>query len=482
MKKFATLFVLVALFAVLAGSVSAAQFSASSMTIGNNDQDRIKNVSQTITVTNSDSAAVTVTFASTADAKYNVRFDPASATLAANGGNTQVKVSADIPLDFNAVEASSSASDFLNEKAFVIGQIQAKIGSAVNATADLKMQAANQLEVKKGRIECGTKAESVDDGDKVENLKPDTQCSFEVEVENNFPEDDDEDASGNDLKIGDIEFDTVDIEIEVDDSDFDVDEDEDLDGLGANDEDTINVDFDIDEDVDDGTFTLEVRVLGRDDNGAIHGERWEIKLEVERLSHDIQIRSPAIAPERVSACEGGSVRVTSRISNMGKRDEDEVAVELSVPDLKFNKRIDQIELDEDDSTSVNFVVDVPADTKAGIFRATLSTFFDNTAPSNSQALEFTVDKCEEEDDTVVTTEPATQTGTTGTTTQAGTQPATTSGTTGAVAVPRARVRSAGGFADSPAYLWLLGALGVVLLIIIIVLLVVAFRRPRADVM
>jgi hypothetical protein len=459
------------------------QLSATAVTIGNDNQDRIKNVSQTFTVTNNDPAAVTVAFASTADAKYNVRFEPATATLTASGGSTQVKVIADIPLDFNAVETSQSATDFLDAKAFKIGDIQAKIGTVVNATAELKMQAVNQLEIKKARLECGTKAESLDDGDKVENLKPDTQCTVEVEVENNFANDDDEDASGTELKIGDIEFDTVDVSLEVDDSDLDLNEDEDLDGLGADDEDSVSVDFDIDEDTNDGTYTMDVFVSGRDENGAEHGEHWEIKLEVERLSHDIQIRSPSISPERVSACEGGSVRVTSRILNAGKRDEDEVAVELSIPDLKFTKRVDQVTLDEDDSTTVNFVADVPAASRAGIYRATLATFFDNTAPSNSQALEFAVDKCEDEDSTVVMTEPAqtTQTGQAGTTTQTGstaTHPATTGG---AVAVPRARVTSSG-FTDSGAYLWLLGGLGVVLLVIIVALLVVAFRRPRQDVM
>ena len=480
MKKFATMIAFVVVFALVA--VSASALTLNSATIGDDDQDRIKNASQTFTVTNNESSTVTVTFASTADSKYNVRFEPTTANLTA-GQSTSVKVIADIPLDFNAVETSQSSSNFLEETAFVIGQIQGKISGVVAASADLKLQAANQLKIKKARLDCGSKTESLDDGDKVENLKPDMKCSLEVEVENNFAENDDEDSSGNDLKIGDIEFDTVDIQIEVDDSDFDVDEDEDLDGLGSDDEDTVSVDFDIDEDVDDGTFTMDVFVSGRDDNGATHGEHWEIRLEVERLTHDIQIRSPSLSPLRISACDGGELRVTSRVANFGKRDEDEVAVELSIPDLKFTKRITDIELDEDDGTSVNFVADVPANSKAGVYRATLNTFFDNTAPSNSEALEFTVDKCEEEQ-SVTTTEQqgtdTTQTGQTGTTTQSGSQ-TTAPGATGAVAVPRARV-SGTGFTEGSGYLWLLGGLGVVMLVIIVALLVVAFRKPKQDMM
>ncbi|MEM2916528.1 MAG: hypothetical protein QXT19_04185 [Candidatus Woesearchaeota archaeon] len=475
MKKFATMISFVAVFVILAASVSALQLGA--VTIGGEDQNRVKNASQTFTVTNDQPESVTVSFSSTAEAKYNVRFEPASATLAANESKT-ITVYADIPLYFNAVEPLKSASDYLEPKAFVIGQVQAKSGSTVLASSDLKMQAVNQLSIKKVRIACdGGSAKSLKDGEKVKNLKPDTQCTLEVEVENNFDEDDDEYDDGSDMKIGDIEMRTVTVKAEVDDSDFDVREDEDLDGLDANDKDTVSMEFDIPDDVDDGTYTMVISVYGKDENGAVHGERWEIRLDVVRLSHDIQIRSPSISPNTVSACDGGSVRVVARIANFGTRDEDEVAVELSVPDLKFTKRITDIELDSDDSTSVSFVIDVPAKAKPGIYRATISTFFDNTAPSNSQALEFTVEKCNEQE--VVVTTPVQQNVTVAPAT--GNQ-ATTPASGAAVAAPRARVTSTGKFTDSPAYIWLLGGLGVVLLAIIIILLVVAFRKPRQDVL
>lgn len=471
MKKFATMISFVALFVLLA--VSASALTLNGATIGGENQDRIKNVSTTFQVTNNDTSSVSLTFASTAESKYNVRFEPATATVAPNQSTT-VKVIADIPLDFDAVEPSKSATDYLDAKAFPIGEIQAKSGSTVVATNTLKMQAVNQLEVKKVRIDCDGSSESVADGEKVEDLKPDTKCSLEVDVENNFDEDDDEYADGSDMKIGDVEIETATVEIEVDDSDFDLDEEEDLDGLAAGDEDTITTDFDIADDVSDGTYTMTVYVYGEDDNGALHGESWEVRLDVTRLSHDIQLRSPSLSPDRVSACDGGDIRVLARIANFGKRDEDAVAVELSVPDLKFTKRVSDIELDSDDSTSVSFVVTVPENAKAGIYRATLTTFFDDTAESNSQALEFTVDKCDTQEVVVV---PAVQQNTT---TQTGTQPATPAGS--AVAVPRARVSTSGGFADSSTYLWVLGGVGAVLLLIIILLLVFAFRKPRTDVL
>ncbi len=473
MKKFTTMISFVALFVLLAASVSALQLGT--VTIGGENQDRVKNASQTFSVTNNETGSVSITFASTADAKYNVRFVPATATLAENEAIT-VTVYADIPLDFDAVETSKSSADYLEAKAFTIGQIQAKSGSIVIASSDIRMQAVNQLNLKKARIDCDGNTESLDNGEKVEDLKPDMKCSLEMDVENRFDSDDDEYSDGTEMKIGDLEFDTATVEIEVDDSDFDVSEDTDLDGLGADDEDTATIDFDIDSEVDDGTYSMDIYVYGEDENGATHGEHWIIKLDVSRLSHDVQIRSPSLSPTAVSACDGGTVRFVSRISNFGKRDEDAVAVELSIPDLKYEKRVTDIELDSDDSTSVSFIVEVPAGAKPGIYRSTISTFFEDTAPSTSQALEFTVEKCDEQESVVV---PAQQQNAT-VTPQTGTQ--ATTPTSGAVAVPRARVTSTKGFTDSPAYIWLLGGLGVVLLAIIIILLVVAFRRPRQDVL
>jgi hypothetical protein len=335
------------------------------------------------------------------------------------------------------------------------------------------MQAVNQLEIKKIRIECNGESESVDDGDKVEDLKPDTECAFEVDVENNFDDNDDEYDDGTEMKTGEIDFDDVTVSVESDD--LDIDEDPDTE-VSSDTTETVDGKFSIEDDADDGTYTVTVRVVGKDDNDAMHGEEWTFRLEVNRLSHDVQIRSPAISPTTVSACDGGTIRIVSRISNVGTRDEDEVAVELSVPDLKFTKRTSDIELDSDDSTSVSFVIDVPAGAKSGVYRATLSTFFDNTAPSNSQTLEFAVEKCDTAEVVVVPTQQQNAT----VQPQTGTQ--TTTPTSGAVAVPRARVTSSSSFTSSAGYLWMLGGLGVVLLIIIIILLMVAFRKPRTDVL
>lgn len=482
MKKAATIFVLLALTLLMTVSVSALQVSVP--TIGDDRQDREKNISTTFTVTNNGTTTLNgITFTHTAATKFNIRFSPTVLNLSVGEESPPVTITGDIPTDFNAVESNKAASDYLKEKAFIIGQLTAS-ASGQSATADIKMQAVNQLEIKKATLECSARGEtsaigsvrkSVDDGDRVKDLKPDMACSVRVEVENNFPEDDDEDELGNDKRIGDIEFDTADVTVEIDDRDFDVDEEENADGLGANDEDEVNVDFDIDEDVSDGTYKMLIFLEGRDENNAIHGEKFEIRLEVDRLNHDVQIRSLGVNPDTISACTGSTITLNANVLNLGKRDEDEVAYELSIPELNIKQREELFsELEEDDSIGVSIIASVPANTRAGVYRGSFTTFFDRIAPSNTRAVEIVVEKCED-DEPVVTTEP-TQTGTQTQPTQTTTQPAQTTGAAG-VAVPRTRVTSSG-FAASSGYLWLIGGLSVVMLVIILALLAVAFRRPK----
>lgn len=493
MKKATTIVLLLALTILMSVGVSALQIT--SPTIGDDNQDRVANVSTSFSVTNNGTSTVTVTFSHTADAKFNIRITPSSANLSA-GETKTFTITGDIPLDFDAVEKNPSASDYLKEKAFVIGQLTASAGTD-SVTTDIKMQAVNQLRIDDAKIECvergrsvsgldaqtqqlGKKRESLDDGDDVENLRPDMDCTLEVTVENRFSDDDDKDQFGNDLKIGDIEFDDVDVEIEIDDPDFDEDEDERINSLNADDKDEVSIDFEIDEDVDDGTFDMEIRVFGKDDNGAFHGEKWEIDLEVERFTHDLQIRSLSVNPTRISACTGGTVKVSSGILNLGKRDEDEVAVEAEVPDLNILERVELFEeLDEDDSIGTSLKFDVPKGVREGVYRGTFTTFFDKVAPSNTASFELTIDKCVEEKsvEVVEETKPETSAGSQAQPTQTTTSSPTSTAGSAAVAVPRQRVRSQG-FTESPAYLWLLGIASVVLLIIVIALLAVAFRKPK----
>lgn len=473
MKKTAIIAFMITLVAMLA--FSAAAVTVGDATVGGKKADREKAITATFSINNNETSTITVTsITANADAKYNVKFSAISNISASSSGS--VTVTADIPLDFDAVEESASASDFLKAKAFDIGDITV-VTSVGTFTSNLFMQAVNQLEIKDASLECSdsagnSKSEKLDDGDKVENLKPGMDCVLTIEVENDFNDKDKEDANGNDLKIGDIDFDDVEIEIEIDDDDLDVSEDATVDNLNAEDRDEETIDFEIDQDVKDGSYDMEIRIFGTDDNGAFHGEKWSVDLEVDRLTHDVQIRGATLNPQSISACTGGTLRGSAVLLNLGKRDEDEAAFELDIPELNLNAKRTGIQLDEDDSQGIDLSVSVPEDTKAGVFTVNLNSFFDNVAPSNTKSFELTVTECEKEEETSTTT-VVTPTD------------VSVDATGGAVATPtsgvsRARVRSTGSsFTEGSGYLWLLGGLSVLVVVIILALLAVFFRKPKA---
>jgi len=476
---FALMIMLVALLAV---NASALQISAG--TLGSSNQDRISGVSTTITITNNDTVnTVTgIVLSTTADTtKYGLQFTPSTiATLAPNAVAT-VTVTGKVPLDHNAVEASKSASDYLKEKVFKIGTITANADNSVTATNDVNMQAVNQLSIKKARIDCSdslfntgeSKTKTLDDGDKVENLRPGMDCTLEIELENKYDQDDDQDANGNDLKIGDIDFDTLSVDVETDDDDvIDINVDDTLDDLSADDTDSLTADITIEEDADDKSYDLDIFVSGKDSNGAIHGEKILVTLEVDRLSHDIVIRRLDISPTKMENCKDSTLQISSTIANFGKRDDDDVAVKIDVADLNLKKEVNDITLDKDDSTNVALSLVVPSSTKPGLYTGLMHTYFDNSAPSNSRSFEFTVEKCgsdeEEDDSTTVVVPPKTP---------VIVQPPVTDGSTVAVPTPKVRSQS---FSESPAYLWTLGGVAVIFALLIIVMLVKLFKRPTLE--
>ncbi len=458
MKRIAMFVLLIALFAIGASAVQIG-----SPTIGSDTRDRVSNVAATFTVTNNNTAAmsgISFTLSGGAENTKYLLSVSGPTTLAASTSGTYT-INGTIPLDHPGVDATD-----LTEKALKIGivTVTGTVGSSTeSAGADVMMQAVNQLKIKKARIECDTKSQSLDDGDRVKNLKPGNDCTLEIEVENEF-----DDSDSNNLKIGDIAFDSLDITVDSSEGDIDVDDDSDLDDLDANDEDAVTFDIEIDDEADDGTATLDIRVSARDENGALHGEAMDVKLEIERLSHDVQIRNVDLTPSVVSNCEASNVKLGVNILNQGKRDEDEISIEVSVADLKFNKKIDNIELDQDDSTSVSFDIPVAKDTKEGVVRVDIKSYFDTVAPSNSGSVELTVSGCDEE--------PAAE-------------PAMTDNKQSTVVVPQTQVTPQAGqaqaapkkqtsFTSSKAYVALLAVLSVLIAVAIVALVVIMVRKKR----
>lgn len=465
MKKIALFVMLVALLALGANAVQI-----SSPTLGDDNQDRVSNVVTTFTITNNGTVNLTdISLSKSAGAeasKYNLAFT--SVPDLAPGASATVTMNGTIPLNHPGVDKN------LKETSIKIGAITVT-GTAGNAqeiaTADVNMQAINQFRIKRARVDCGSKSESVDDGDEVKNLKPGFDCTLEIEIENNF-DDDDRDNQ----KIGDIEFTSIDFDIESSDNDIDIDEDNDVDDLDADDEDVITADIEIDDDADDGTVRIEVEISARDENGALHGEAFDFRLEIDRLTHDIQIRRIDLSPSAVSNCGASTAKVDISLLNQGKRDEDDAAVEVIVDSLAFREKIENIELDEDDSTAVSFTILVPADTKEGVTRVEVRTYFDSLALSNSGSVELLIKECEEDGEDEAPSQSSSQ--------SMNDQQQTS------VVVPQAPITPTAGqsqaapkkdssFTESKAYVAMLAVLSVLIAAGIVALVVLLVRKKQA---
>lgn len=466
MKKIALLMVLIALFAV-----SATALQVPNLALGSSNQDRNANLSVAVTITNTNGgnlSNIQVTPSPT-EAKYAMVVSNVPQNI--TGSTGQFTLTVTLPLDHPAVDASTLKETGFHVGTFTVSATNSS-GGQESSVGNVSMQAVNQLEIDKVRLECDSTSKSIDDGDDVNNLKPGESCTMEIEVKNNFDDDD-----RNDLRIGDVDFDTVTINVDSSDTgDVDIDDDNDIDDISSDDEDIATFEIEIDEEADDGKVSVDIEVSAFDENGALHGEALEFDLDIERLTHDIQLRSVDLTPNRISVCEDSNVRAVANILNQGKRDEDEVAVEVSVEELKFTDKRDNIELDRDERESASFDIPVPSNTKPGVIRVDFRTFFDNVAQSNTGSVDLTVEECaieEPEEDTSSSSDntPSTVVVPNPTPVQVTPPSAPAPSPTQATAAPKKS-----GFTDSTAYVVLL-IVGIVFVLVVIgVLLVVLLRR------
>ncbi len=345
--------------------------------------DREVNASADITITNSGSETLsnlslsgvsTKLGFSSADLLVSAKF--ASTSLAV-GASTTATITARVPEKLDAVDSN------LVPAAFTVASLtfsaNTQTGGAITASSDLKMQAENNLKIRDADVAFGSKTEDVDDGDTVDDMKPGDHVKVTIEAENKF----------SDKENVDIE----DVELSVISDDLDVDEDEDFGSLGPKDKDTASVEFDIDKDADDDKHDAQIRVEGRDENGAKHGEKMTIQLEVKRKSHEIAIDDLRFSPASVSCEKEAELSVTLR--NVGRNDEDDVTLRIESPDLKYGTVINEIEIDEDDDVTQKFTVPLKNLT-AGNYRLTAEAYYEFDQFSNRDVEILTVQACEKE--------------------------------------------------------------------------------------
>ena len=283
-----------------------------------------------------------------------------------------------IPEDLDAIDAN------FNEVGFEAGTLtitakEVTSGMLKTVVVPVFMQRENKLEITDSDAEINNKRkESIDDGDDIEDIKPSDRLDIEVSIENNYDDSDEVDIENIDLVLSCV----PDTDVEIDDETLD------LGDLAPEDEDTDTFVIDVEENAEDRDIKCEIQALGIDENGARMGENIGFNIEISRENHDIQIQLPVLATPQVISCSDNSLQVSIGFINLGKSDEDEVAVELTSQELNYQERRSNIELDEDDTEVEIFNVPIGDRDIGGInpLAFTIRTFYDNVKTSDTETL------------------------------------------------------------------------------------------------
>ncbi|MDO8556831.1 MAG: hypothetical protein Q7R96_06715 [Nanoarchaeota archaeon] len=335
-----------------------------SLTLVNND------ATQAYTITG-------ITFTSSAGfstADLNLSRTSTTNTVPASG-TLIVSLQARIPEKLDAVNTN------LKEQAFQVATATINLvngsGVASTVTVPLYMQRENILEINDAKVETnGKDRKSLDDGDDLDNLKPSDALVFDLEVENLADKD------------SNLELSNAKVQLTCDDEDnFDVNDDNSEEDITEDDKQTFNFEVTLDDDAKDGSTGCIFEVESRDANGARHADLLDFNIKIERENHDITIKDVTMIPQELT-CDDKSFQLNVDVMNLGKTDEKETAIEVEGRTLKFLKKISNLRVDEDDSSTEVFDVPVPSGLSSGIHVLQVRTFYDNDKASDSKIVQI----------------------------------------------------------------------------------------------
>lgn len=375
MKK---LLVFLAIFLLALTAVSAQQLTLTDVNAGGDNQEREETTLATITVTNDGLGNLTgISLANNADTEFAVKFYETGTTTEVTIFDLLDNASATFDVEVYVPEDFDAGKD-------TIGTITATDGVETGSST-LSLEAENNLIIRDIDVAVNDDSEDVDDGDTVD-VFPASRIEITIELKNTH-------------STADIE----DIEITIFNDDLDIDEDDDISKIKDGKKETITFSFKLDIDADEDKYDIEIFVEGEDDNGAMHGETWIIEFDLEE--EGIIITDSELRPEGLM-CGDDSTDLWLELSNVGTRDEDEVAIEIVATSLGYEKRVSNLVIDEDDEITKIYRIPIPEDTRSGqhvievraymdFDELTHKKFFYVDVPSGCNAV---VDEEEEEED------------------------------------------------------------------------------------
>lgn len=396
-------------FDLRASNPSLALETSSAIVLGNEDQirsnpehedddEKVKEASATLTLKNSGQGTLSVSVSDVAmpvDSSYNLSYDTAWPVSLAPGASKSIVVKALVPKTLDAVDADLAPLQKLFGKLTFTGTHST---GSVSNTTELKMQAKNMLDLEKVYVIVNGESDKVDtdeDGDKVEDIKPGSDVEVQVFVENLF---DDEEG---------VDLEDTEVKVEIDDSDWDVSEDEELGDISTEESDDLTLTFSVDEEADDKAYDMYITVTSTDSNGAKHGKKLKVIMDVTREPYELRIESMSLTPNSIRTCEDRrTVELRMKVRNIGEKDSKKSGFEIVSDELGISQKVEDISLDRDDITTQIFKITLPSTIKAGTYRIDGKTYYSNDYLSTEESVDLIVTGCGETTPTVPTTPTA----------------------------------------------------------------------------
>ena len=126
------------------------------------------------------------------------------------------------------------------------------------------------------------------------------------------------------------------------------------------------------EDVDEDDYRL--RLLVTDRNGQEIFQNYQLKIDVPR--HEVKVEDILLTPSG-EAMAGQALLATVRLENQGEKDEDDVRVDVSIPELRVSGSdyIDEIETGDEEETEEIFMR-LPLCAETGVYTVDVDVTYD----------------------------------------------------------------------------------------------------------
>jgi len=169
--------------------------------------------------------------------------------------------------------------------------------------------------------------------------------------------------------------------------------------LEGGDDALVDIKFPVPFDAATGTYDVFIDAQGEGRNGTFYFTENKLKLEVKKLSHDIQIIKYQLNPSIIS-CINLKTKISADIMNLGSNDEDDMTLEFKSSELGINSIDKGIHLissndanDDDKKYTKILPLEISPKIKPGIYTITVNLYWKGTILFDRKILNLDLRDC-----------------------------------------------------------------------------------------